>query len=199
MKTTSKTTNVLIVGVGGQGTILSGRIISEVVLAAGLDVKVSEIHGMSQRGGSVITQVRFGEKVWSPIIPNAQADVMIAFEKLEALRSLNWMSPDGQVIVNDRELYPMPVISGAMEYPADIKERVFAKTDKAIFLDALSMAVEAGNPKSLNLVLLGCLSMYMSFSQEAWERAIAAVVKPHFLEVNLKAFSMGREAIEKNQ
>jgi indolepyruvate ferredoxin oxidoreductase beta subunit len=191
-----KNTNILIVGVGGQGTILAGRIIAQVAQDAGLDVKVSEIHGMSQRGGSVITQVRIGEKVWSPIIPNGQADVMLAFEKLEALRSLNWMAQGGKMIINDRELYPMPVISGAMEYPSDIKEKINAKTDQALFLDALGMAQEAGSARAVNLVLLGCLSKYMDMPKEDWLKAISGIVKPHTLEVNLKAFQMGRDAIK---
>jgi len=191
-----KNTNILIVGVGGQGTILAGRIIAQVAQDAGLDVKVSEIHGMSQRGGSVITQVRIGEKVWSPIIPNGQADVMLAFEKLEALRSLNWMAQGGKMIINDRELYPMPVISGAMEYPSDIKEKINAKTDQALFLDALGMAQEAGSARAVNLVLLGCLSKYMDMPKEDWLKAISSIVKPHTLEVNLKAFQMGRDAIK---
>ncbi len=191
-----KNTNILIVGVGGQGTILAGRIIAQVAQDAGLDVKVSEIHGMSQRGGSVITQVRVGEKVWSPIIPNGQADVMLAFEKLEALRSLNWMAQGGKMIINDRELYPMPVISGTMEYPSDIKEKINAKTDQALFLDALGMAQEAGSARAVNLVLLGCLSKYMDMPKEDWLKAISSIVKPHTLEVNLKAFQMGRDAIK---
>ena len=191
-----KNTNILIVGVGGQGTILAGRIMAQVAQDAGLDVKVSEIHGMSQRGGSVITQVRIGEKVWSPIIPNGQADVMLAFEKLEALRSLNWMAQGGKMIINDRELYPMPVISGAMEYPSDIKEKINAKTDQALFLDALGMAQEAGSARAVNLVLLGCLSKYMDMPKEDWLKAISSIVKPHTLEVNLKAFQMGRDAIK---
>lgn len=191
-----KNTNILIVGVGGQGTILAGRIIAQVAQDAGLDVKVSEIHGMSQRGGSVITQVRIGEKVWSPIIPNGQADVMLAFEKLEALRSLNWMAQGGKMIINDRELYPMPVISGTMEYPSDIKEKINAKTDQALFLDALGMAQEAGSARAVNLVLLGCLSKYMDMPKEDWLKAISSIVKPHTLEVNLKAFQMGRDAIK---
>ena len=191
-----KNTNILIVGVGGQGTILAGRIIAQVAQDAGLDVKVSEIHGMSQRGGSVITQVRVGEKLWSPIIPNGQADVMLAFEKLEALRSLNWMAQGGKMIINDRELYPMPVISGTMEYPSDIKEKINAKTDQALFLDALGMAQEAGSARAVNLVLLGCLSKYMDMPKEDWLKAISSIVKPHTLEVNLKAFQMGRDAIK---
>jgi indolepyruvate ferredoxin oxidoreductase beta subunit len=191
-----KNTNILIVGVGGQGTILAGRIMAQVAQDAGLDVKVSEIHGMSQRGGSVITQVRVGEKVWSPIIPNGQADVMLAFEKLEALRSLNWMAQGGKMIINDRELYPMPVISGTMEYPSDIKEKINAKTDQALFLDALGMAQEAGSARAVNLVLLGCLSKYMDMPKEDWLKAISSIVKPHTLEVNLKAFQMGRDAIK---
>ncbi|MGI5891970.1 MAG: indolepyruvate oxidoreductase subunit beta [Bacillota bacterium] len=189
-------TNILIVGVGGQGTILSGRIIAQVAQDAGLDVKVSEIHGMSQRGGSVITQVRFGKKVWSPIIPNGQADIMLAFEKLEALRSLHWMSNDGKMIINDKELHPMPVISGEMGYPSDIKEKVRAKNDQVIFLDASDIAQKAGNVRSLNLVLLGCLSRYLPMPKEDWIKAIRSIVKPHTLEINLTAFELGREAIK---
>jgi len=187
----SKTSNILIVGVGGQGTILASRIIAKVVIDAGCDVKVSEIHGMSQRGGSVVTQVRFGEKVASPIIRPGTVDIIIAFEKLEALRWLGWLAPDGVVIVNTQEIFPMPVITGVAEYPSDVVETITKEAPKAYFLDALGLAMGAGNAKSANVVLLGKLSTLLSIPQEAWIEAIKTTVNARFLEVNLAAFAAG--------
>ena len=186
------TKNILIVGVGGQGTILAGKIISRVVENAGLEVKVSEIHGMSQRGGSVVTQVRFGKEVASPIIIPGMVDVIIAFEKLEALRWSEWLSPDGYIVVNTQELYPMPVIAGIAKYPEDIIERIKEKTTKTIIMDALKMANEAGNAKSVNMVLLGQLSLLLPMKEEDWLSAIEETVKPHTLSVNIAAFKAGR-------
>jgi len=187
----SKTTNILIVGVGGQGTILSSRIIAKVVIGAGFDVKVSEIHGMSQRGGSVVTQVRFGEKVASPIISPGTVDIIIAFEKLEALRWLGWLAPDGVIIVNTQEIYPMPVITGVAEYPADITETITKEAPQAYFLDALDLAVKSGNAKSANVVLLGKLSTLLDIPQESWTEAIKTTVHARFVDVNLAAFAAG--------
>lgn len=187
----SKTTNILIVGVGGQGTILSSRIIAKVVIDAGFDVKVSEIHGMSQRGGSVVTQVRFGEKVAAPIISPGTVDIIIAFEKLEALRWLGWLAPDGVAIVNTQEIYPMPVITGAAEYPAGIIDTITKEAPQAYFLDALDLAVKSGNAKSANVVLLGKLSTLLDIPQESWIEAIKSTVHTRFVDVNLAAFAAG--------
>lgn len=184
--------NILIVGVGGQGTILAGRIISRVVENAGMSVKVSEVHGMSQRGGSVVTQVRFGDEVASPIIIPGMVDIIIAFEKLEALRWLEWLSNDGHIIVNTQELFPMPVISGVAKYPDDIFARINAKTKHAVFMDALAIAEDAGNSKSVNMVLLGKLSLLLPMEESAWLSAIKETVKQHTLDINITAFKTGR-------
>jgi len=186
--------NIIITGVGGQGTVLSGRIISLAAEAAGYDVKVSEVHGMSQRGGSVITQVRFGDSVAAPIIAYGKADIVLAFEKLEALRIMPYLSPNGKLIVNNRALLPMPVITGVMKYPDDIEQQIFAVHKDAEIFDALALAEEAGNAKALNIVLLGRLSKYFDWPQSFWTNAITAAVKPKFIDLNLEAFAMGRES-----
>ncbi len=185
--------NIIITGVGGQGTVLAGRIISLAAEAAGYDVKVSEVHGMSQRGGSVITQVRFGDSVAAPIIAFGKADIVLAFEKLEALRILPYLTKDGKIIVNNRALLPMPVITGVMKYPDDIEQQILSVYDDAEIFDALALAEEAGNAKSLNIVLLGRLSKLLDWPQNYWTDAIAKAVKPRFIELNLKAFALGRE------
>lgn len=183
--------NILIVGVGGQGTILSSRILAKAAQDNGYDVKISEIHGMSQRGGSVSTQVRCGEKVNAPIISPGTVDAVIAFERLEALRSLGWLKKDGLIIVNQQELMPMPVITGQTEYPADITERIQKGAAQVCFIDALDIAKEAGNIKSLNMVLLGKLSQSLPMPEESWLNAIKEMVKPGTVEMNIKAFQMG--------
>ncbi len=188
----SKTTNILIVGVGGQGTILASRVLSGVVQRSGHDVKVSEIHGMSQRGGSVVTQVRFGEQVASPIIKPGEADIILAFELLEALRWLPSLAADGKIIVNTQKMDPMPVVIGAMEYPQDTMAKIQEKTSKTIALDALDMAMKCKNPKGVNVVLLGVLSALMDISEEVWLDVLKEKVPFKFLEVNLAAFAAGR-------
>lgn len=186
--------NILIVGVGGQGTILASQILAKTAGDNGYDVKVSEIHGMSQRGGSVTTQVRFGKKVFAPIISPGTVDAIIAFERLEALRALGWLKPGGSMIVNQQELLPMPVITGNTAYPEEIEERIRAGAGEAFFLDGLTLAKEAGHPRSINVVLLGKLSRGLPFPEESWLKAIEATVKPHSVETNLKAFQLGRQA-----
>lgn len=188
-----KTTNVLIVGVGGQGTILASRILSVVAQNIAAEVKVSEIHGMAQRGGSVVTQVRFGEQVYSPIIQPKQADVILAFEKLEALRWIGYLKDGGTVIVNDQALDPMPVSAGAVSYPEGIIEQLQEKAKTVLPVDALSIAQEAGNGKAVNVVLLGVLSQFLDADMEVWQQALEDTVPAKFLEVNKKAFFSGRE------
>ena len=188
--------NVLIVGVGGQGTILASRVLSGVVQAAGYDVKVSEIHGMSQRGGSVVTQVRFGDKVHSPIIPAGQADLILAFELLEALRHQPALKASGKIIVNTQKVMPMPVVIGAAEYPADALEQLEAKVD-VVALDALEVAMKCNNPKAVNVVLLGVLSAQMDIDEQIWLDVLKEKVPPKFLEANLRAFAEGRKAAMK--
>lgn len=189
----SKVTNVLIVGVGGQGTILASRVLSEITINAGFDVKVSEIHGMAQRGGNVVTQVRYGEKVDSPIVSPGEADVILAFELLEAMRYLPYLKEGGKLIVNTQKINPMPVITGAAEYPEGILEMI-AERGELIQLDALAIAQECGMPKGVNVVLLGVLSKYLDFSEDVWLYALRAKVPAKFLEGNLKVFAAGRNA-----
>ncbi len=189
--------NILIVGVGGQGTILASRVLSGVAMSQGFDVKVSEIHGMSQRGGSVVTQVRFGEKVSSPIIQPGEADIILAFELLEALRWLPYLAPGGKVIVNTQEINPMPVITGAALYPQDALDRVQATAGQTIALNAFDVAVAHGNPKGVNVVLLGVLSAMMEIHEDAWLKVLKVRVPAKFLDANLAVFAAGRALFKK--
>lgn len=186
----SNTTNIMIVGVGGQGTLLASRILGNAVISAGLDVKVSEVHGMSQRGGSVVTYVKFGEKVYSPIIDKGEADIILAFEQLEAYRALPWLKKGGKTIVNNQKINPMPVITGAMEYPENIPEKL-SKVADAKVLDALELAKQAGSIKAVNVVLIGVMAKNTSISYEEWVKTIKTTVPEKFLDVNLKAFDLG--------
>ena len=187
-----KTTNIMIVGVGGQGTLLASKTLGKLLVAEGYDVKVSEVHGMSQRGGSVVTYVRFGEKVYAPIIDKGQADIIVSFEKLEAARWLEYLKPGGQLITNLQETDPMPVITGAMTYPENLIEKMEALGVKIDAIDALALAEEAGTSKAVNMVLMGRLSKYFDMSEEAWKVAIEACVPAKFLDLNKKAFALGR-------
>ncbi|MBQ8763703.1 MAG: indolepyruvate oxidoreductase subunit beta [Clostridia bacterium] len=184
--------SIMIVGVGGQGTLLASRILGAALLDCGYDVKVSEVHGMSQRGGSVVTYVRFGEKVSSPIIEKGEADIILAFEKLEAARWLEYLKPDGKIIVNTQQIDPMPVVMGAAEYPDGIIEALKASGADVETVDALPMAVEAGNSKAVNVILIGAMAKNMTVvSKEKWIKALEESVPPKFLELNTKAFEMG--------
>ncbi len=185
-------TNILIVGVGGQGTILASRVLSEVVCSLGYDVKVSEIHGMSQRGGSVVTQIRFGEKVYSPIVEAGEVDIILAFEMLEGLRWLPYLKQGGCIIANCQQIDPMPVITGKESYPADIPARYQARAGKSLVVDALAAATECGNARAVNIVLLGVLSKMMDAELSVWEEALRHCCKPAHLESNLRAFAKGR-------
>ena len=187
--------NILLVGVGGQGTILASRILSQVAQSTGQEVKVSEIHGMSQRGGSVVTQVRYGDKVYSPIIEPGTVDVILAFEKLEALRWLHWLKADGQIIVNDQKLNPMPVVTGAANYPDDVLDQIKASFQKVLVCDALHIARSCGSDKAANVVLLGALSRYLAVNRSVWLDALTKLVPPKFLAVNLKAFEAGEQIV----
>jgi indolepyruvate ferredoxin oxidoreductase beta subunit len=182
----------MIVGVGGQGTLLASKTLGKLLLSQGFDVKVSEVHGMSQRGGSVVTYVKFGEKVYSPIIDKGEADYIVSFEELEAARWLEYLKPDGQLITNLQQTDPVPVITGAMAYPEALIEKMEGLGVKVDAIDALALAEEAGSAKAVNLVLMGRLSTYFSISQDAWMTAIEACVPPKFLELNKKAFALGR-------
>ena len=188
-----KPVDVLMVGVGGQGTILASRVLAQAALEAGYDIKVSEIHGMAQRGGSVVTQVRLGEKVFSPLIPEGGADVVLAFEKLEGLRLLPYLKPGGTIIINEQEIPPVPVLVGAAEYPANIVEYIRCAVPNAVTVDALDIAEKCGNPKAANIVLLGIMARRLPFARGVWEKALAARVPARLLEVNKAAFAAGYE------
>ncbi|MDR0532226.1 MAG: indolepyruvate oxidoreductase subunit beta [Oscillospiraceae bacterium] len=199
--------SIMIVGVGGQGTLLASRLLGAALLSSGCgyDVKVSEVHGMSQRGGSVVTYVKFGERVASPIIDLGEADVILAFEQLEAARWLPYLKPEGKVIVNTQRIDPMPVITGAAEYPQGIVEHLRAAGVAVQAIDALALAMESGSAKAVNVVLLGALAKQLLRSSEladatgvspgiprgTWEEAVRSTVKPQFAEMNLKAFALG--------
>ncbi len=184
--------NIMIVGVGGQGAILASKTLGQVLLDAGYDVKVSEVHGMSQRGGSVVTYVRYGDKVFSPIVDKGAADFIVSFEMLEAARYVEYLKKDGQIVVNTQQIDPMPVITGAAKYPEKLDEKMQKMGIKVDAVDCLKLAQQAGTAKSVNIVLMGRLSKYMDFSEDAWLRAIEKLVKPQFLEMNKKAFALGR-------
>lgn len=189
------TKNIMIVGVGGQGTLLASKMLGYVLLQQGYDVKVSEVHGMSQRGGSVVTYVRYGKKVYSPVIDKGEADVIISFEKLEAARWLEFLKKDGTIITNTQEVEPMPVITGAAAYPENLIEKMQAAGAKVDAKDFLSIAQEAGSAKAVNIALMGRLSKYFpEISDEQWQDAIEKIVPPKFLDLNRKAFEAGRNA-----
>ena len=183
--------NVMIVGVGGQGTLLASRIIGNVAIKAGYDVKVSEVHGMSQRGGSVVTYVKYDEKVYSPLIEEGEADFIVSFEKIEAARWLSCLKKDGKIIVNTQQIDPMPVIIGKEKYPCDVLDEIKEKGAFVDALDALSLANEAGSAKAVNIVLMARLAKYFDISYDKWISAIEKTVAPKFIELNKKAFELG--------
>ncbi|MBE6700541.1 MAG: indolepyruvate oxidoreductase subunit beta [Ruminococcaceae bacterium] len=184
------TKNIMIVGVGGQGTLLASRILGNTVINEGYDVKVSEVHGMSQRGGSVVTYVKYGEKVYSPIVDKGCADIILAFELLEAYRALPYLKKGGKIIVNNQKIDPMPVISGVADYPDNIPEKLSGLTDCTV-VDALALAKEAGSTKAVNVVLIGVMARSTDIPFEKWIETIKTTVPPKFLDINLKAFELG--------
>ena len=186
------TKNIMIVGVGGQGSLLASKLLGYLLLEEGFDVKVSEVHGMSQRGGSVVTYVRFGDKVYSPIIDKGEADVIVSFEKLEAARYAEYLKPGGRIVVNTQEIDPMPVITGALQYPENLIEKLEGLGFQVDAMDCLSLAEEAGSSKAVNIVLMGRLSRYFDIPVERWQQAIEACVPARFIELNQKAFLLGR-------
>ena len=188
-----ETKNIMIVGVGGQGSLLASKLLGHLLMSQGYDVKVSEVHGMSQRGGSVVTYVRYGDKVFSPVIDKGEADYIVSFEILEAARWLPYLKKDGQIVTNTQQIDPMPVITGAAEYPKDLVEKLGATGAKVDALDCLSLAEEAGSSKAVNIVLLGRLSHYFDLPNEAWMKSLEANVPAKFLEMNKKAFELGRD------
>lgn len=190
----SNVKSVMIVGVGGQGTLLASRVLGSAMLSQGVDVKVSEVHGMSQRGGSVVTYVRYGDKVYSPIIAQGEADILLAFEALEAARYLPWLKPEGTVVVNTQQMDPMPVVTGVAEYPKDILGKVREQGVKVVALDALGMAEEAGSSKAVNVVLIGAMAKKLDLPKEVWIDTIKETVPSKFIDMNLKAFELGYNA-----
>ena len=182
--------NVMVVGVGGQGTLLTSRIIGKTALEAGYDVKLSEVHGMAQRGGSVVTFVRFGKEVSEPVVEEGDADVLIAFERLEAMRYAHFLKKDGIIIVNDCRIDPMTVVIGASEYPEGIIENL-KKEHKVYSIDGLGIANELGNSKVLNSVVLGVAAKHIGFDQEEWLAVVRKTVPPKTVEINEKAFIKG--------
>ena len=184
------TKKIMIVGVGGQGTLLASRILGNTVINEGYDVKVSEVHGMSQRGGSVVTYVKYGEEVFSPIIDKGEADIILAFEMLEAYRAMPFLKKGGKLIVNTQEIDPMPVITGAMQYPENIADKLKENLDVTL-VDALSLAEKAGNFKAVNVVLIGVMAKSTDIAYEKWIETIKTTVPPKFLDINLEAFNLG--------
>ena len=189
-----KTCNVMIVGVGVQGSLLASKLLGKLLLAKGYDVKVSEVHGMSQRGGSVVTYVRFGERVSSPVIDKGEADIILSFELLEAARWVEFLRPEGVIITNSQQINPMPVIMGAAEYPQSLTEKIRAAGLRIEAIDALSLAREAGTPRAVNLVLMGMLSRRFDFPEQGWMEVIEKTVPAKFLDINRQAFLLGRRA-----
>lgn len=183
--------NIMIVGVGGQGTLLASRLMGKVLVQEGFDVKVSEVHGMSQRGGSVVTYVRYGDKVYSPVVEKGEADIIISFEQLESARWLPFLKPDGILITSTQKIDPMPVITGTAVYPDDILPDIQSKGINVIPVGALDLAVKAGSAKATNMVLLGVAARFLSLDKQVWTDAISTTVPPKTVEINKRAFDLG--------
>ena len=188
--------SVLIVGVGGQGTLLASRLLGSAMMDLGYDVKVSEVHGMSQRGGSVENYVCYGEKVYSPVIDPGEADIVLAFEQLEAARFLPFLKKGGVVVTNTQKIDPMPVVTGAAQYPQGLLEAIEGQGARLLALDALSLAEQAGSVKAVNVVLIGAMAKSLGTEKEIWLKTIEKTVPPKFVEMNKKAFTLGYEAGE---
>ena len=186
--------SIMLVGVGGQGTLLASRILGDVLLSQGYDVKVSEVHGMSQRGGSVVTYVKYSNgEVYSPVVTEGEADIIIAFEQLEAARSLPMLKKGGKLITNTQKISPMPVITGAMDYPDDLIGKIKELDVDIVAIDAIKLAIEAGSSKAVNVVLMGILSKIMPFDEKIWHDALLENVPKKAISINEKAFVIGRE------
>lgn len=187
--------NILLVGVGGQGIILASKILSEGLISAGYDVKMSEVHGMAQRGGSVTTQVRFGSKVYSPIIGKGQADIIVSFEKMESLRWMEYLKVGGKVVVNDYEIPSAPILSGKMKYPQNVIEALQEKVETTT-LKAADIAKELGNIKAMNVVMVGALVKAMGLNEADWESVVRDNVKEAFADINIEALKKGMEQVK---
>ncbi|MDI6739584.1 MAG: indolepyruvate oxidoreductase subunit beta [Candidatus Edwardsbacteria bacterium] len=186
-----KTVNILICGVGGQGVLLAGDIIAETAIACGCDAKKSEVHGMAQRGGSVVSHVRFGDKVNSPLIREGEADVLLSFEEMETARYLQFLKPDGSVIINRQQVMPMTVATGAAEYPSGIVDDIKAQIPKTTLCPGPKLSEQAGSPKTINIVLVGALARQLAIPKETWISTISGRVPPKTVEMNRKAFELG--------
>ena len=186
-------TNILMAGVGGQGVILASEIVSEAMMRAGFDVKKSEVHGMAQRGGSVTTHVRFGEKVFSPLFKDGEVDILISFELLETVRYLGTMREGAALLVNDHKILPPSVTLGKDSYPDDIAGLLRSRYARFELVDAPAIALQAGNAKAVNVAFVGALSRYLDVPESTWHAAIETMLPPKLVEVNLKAFALGRE------
>ncbi len=187
----SKINNILLAGVGGQGILLASEVISEVMLMAGLDVKKNEIHGMSQRGGSVVSHVRYGEKVYSSIIPEGEVDILFSFELLETCRYLPLLRQNGRVVVSDWKISPPAVARGVQAYPENLTQKICQQFPASVVVDGLNLALAAGNAKTVNTVLLGALSNILKFDRELWLTALQTMIPKSLLDVNLRAFEAG--------
>ncbi|CAH2214884.1 indolepyruvate oxidoreductase subunit beta [Tepidibacter aestuarii] len=190
----SSVKNVLLVGVGGQGIILASKVLSSGLIDSGYDVKMSEVHGMAQRGGSVTTQVRYGKKVYSPIIGKGQADIIVAFERVEALRWLEYLKPGGKIVINDYAIPSATVLSGKEKYPENIIEKIEAKYDDVIAIDAADEAIALGNIKAQNIIMLGGLIKSLGIEEIDWDKALKDNVKEKFVDLNMKAIKKGLES-----
>ena len=192
-----ETTNILLAGVGGQGVLLASQIFTSVAIEAQLDVKQSEVHGMSQRGGSVTSHVRFGEKVFSPTIDPGEADFLIGFERLETLRNVHCLKAGGTIIYNSMRINPSTVAAGVAEYPGDVPEQILAFGEKTFLVDGLGLAEQAGNARSSNVVMVGAVSSFLPLPESLWEAKIKELLPPKLVDLNLKAFHLGRAAVQK--
>ena len=189
-----ETVNIMIVGVGGQGSLLASKMLGHLLVNIGYDVKVSEVHGMSQRGGSVVTYVRFGDKVYSPIIDKGEADYIVSFELLEAARWIEYLKPMGTIVTNTQKMEPMPVIAGLAQYPENLVEKMQAKGITVDAMDCLSLAEQAGSSKAVNMVLMGRLSRYFpDIPADAWQTSLETNVPPKVLDLNKVAFALGQQ------
>lgn len=195
-----ETKSIMIVGVGGQGTLLASRILGHVFLSQGFDVKVSEVHGMAQRGGSVVTYIKYGDEVYSPLCEKGEADYILAFEQCEAARWLSYLKKGGTMVVSTQKIEPMPVITGAAQYPTDVIKKLEQTGANIIAVDALELAEKAGSPRATNTVMIGVLSALLPFAKQLWEDAVVGLVPARFLQLNKSAFQFGREILaEKNE
>ena len=186
-----ETTGIVMAGVGGQGILLATHIAARAALASGFDVKTNEVHGMAQRGGSVLAQIRFGRRVFSPLVPEGTAQVLASLERIEALRFAGYLAPDGLAVVSSQAIIPVTVSSGKAQYPADAEQRLHSAFPKLAYIDAISAAENLGDARVANVILLGAMSTALPLPRESWAEAISQCVKPAFREVNLRAFDEG--------